>query len=104
MTFAISVCVQWAVFLLQGTEMQPLITTLNGQRILTPEGIKELRQAIETSTIFNSHQATVRFPEGATNTIKEVACLRMKDWQTTKRWNYAADQSRLMGEIAVPRI
>lgn len=67
----------------------------------------QVKQAIttsyETATIFEAHSPIIRFNEKASEVIRQASLLRKKDWQTTQRWNYAADQSGLTGEIAVPR-
>jgi len=84
--------------------MTNLIINQQGQRGLTSVGEKAFKQAYESSTVFESdYRPIVRFTREAAEIIQEVSELRNREYQSTSRWNSAADATGLMGELAVQR-
>lgn len=84
--------------------MQKLIINTPGKRGLTKEGEHAFKRAYESSGIFeNEYKPIVRFPHEAVETIRQVSELRKREWRTTSRWNFYADQTGLLGEIATQK-
>lgn len=84
--------------------MNKLVKLLPGQRGLTTEGEQAFEVAYLSSCILESDfKPVIRFPKRAADIIRKIAELRKKEWRSTSRWNQAADETGLLGELAAQR-
>lgn len=69
----------------------------------SPVQVDAFKRAYDSLQAFNGAIPKVRFDVDALRVVKAMAALRRKDWRSTDAWNRAADETGLLGELAVQK-